>query len=214
MRTIDQVYLKASWKNYYDGFKKHFTDEYERDERCKVYNKILKEELVRAQKAGRKFNYDEICGLCDEINRRVFSLNVSEHSEFDTKAISSAIHGTTVTGAVAFVDSAGKSYDFAHMHYFGHIPVEGLTANEISFLLDTFGGSIDESWGVLIFTVLRTKIHNYEYIMKKENSIIRMCRNAIYQSINDKVLEKTGLDLGFSNTWRDKLADYFVRRLM
>lgn len=214
MRTVDQVYLKASWKNYYDGFKKHLTDEYERDERCKIYNHILKEELVRAQKAGRKLNYDEVCALCDEINRRVYSLNVSDHSDFDIKAVVSAIHGVTVTGAVAFVDPSGKSYDFAHMHYFGHIPVEGLTPNEVSFLLDCFGGSIDESWGVLIFTVLRTKINNYEYVMKKEDKILRMCRNAIYQCLNERVLEKTGSDLGLSSTWQDKLRDYFVRRLM
>lgn len=214
MRTIHQAYLKASWKNYYVGFKKHFTDEYERDERCKVFNEILRDELLRAQKAGRKFNYDEVCSLCDEINRRVYDLGATGSKDFDVEAIKGALHGTTVTGAMAFVDPSGKSYEFAHMHYFGHLPVEGLTPNEIAFFMDCLGGSIDDAWGVLIFTVLRTKIHNYDYILSHEMQIDRLCKNAIYERVNDKMLEKAQVDLGFKTGKLDRIRDYFVRRLM
>lgn len=214
MRTIHQAYLRASWKNYYDGFKKHLTDEYERDERCKVFNEILREELLRLQKIGKKYNYDEMCALCDEIDRRVYSLGATGYKDFDSSTIKAALHGTTVTGAMAFVDPAGKSYEFAHMHYLGHLPIDGLTQAEISFFMRCFGGTVDEAWGMLIFTVLRTKINHYEYILKHEGQIDRLCKNAIYKRVNEVMLQETEVDLGFRVRWFDQLRDYLVRRLM
>lgn len=214
MRTIDQVYLKGSWKSYYDGFKKPENGDYERDEQCKIFNEILRAELISAQKSGRSLLYDEICKLCDDINTRVYSLNVSKHKEFDIDAIKSAVHGITIAGSVSFVDQYGKSYDFAHMHYYAHIPIGGLTPAEIGFFVEAFSGTVDESWEVVIFTVLRTKIHNYSYILKNEAGIDRLCRNAIYERVNERILALTGVDLGYKISIMDKIKDYFVRRLM
>jgi hypothetical protein len=44
--------------------------------------------------------------------------------------------------------------------------------------------------------------------------IDRLCKNAIYERVNDKMIEKAQIDLGFKTGRLDRIKDYFVRRLM
>ncbi|MDU8351300.1 hypothetical protein RYA05_05225 [Pseudomonas syringae pv. actinidiae] len=214
MRTINQVSLQGLWKAYYGACKKHLTGSYEDDEKANIFNRTLKEELTRLQKNGERIDQDAMYRLSADVTRRIYDLGVTDLKDFNLSAIRAVMDGVSIIGAMACVDSSGKSYDFAHMHYMAHLPLSGLTDGEISFLIDAFGGDVDEQWNVLIFMALKVKINSYDYIRNNENKIERMCKNAVCDRINALVLERYEIDLGYASGWRDKVRDYFTLRLM
>jgi hypothetical protein len=212
MRTIDQVSLRGNWKSYYDSFAKKMIDDVDVDARSKVFNQLLRREMVTAQKKGDRLNLEEVYQICSSLTRRVYDLGVVDISEFNISAIRSSLQGTDFVTMLACVDSRGKSYDFVHIHCLGQVPLDGLTENEISFLIDCFSGDVDESWNKLIFKVLDVEMSSLEWYRSNEERIIAMCRNATYQKVNGEVLSRYKVDLGMKTRFVDRVKDYFTLR--
>jgi hypothetical protein len=214
MRTVDQVSLRGNWKTYYDSFSKKMIEDEDVDARSRIFNQLLRKEMVAHQKKGERLTMEEVYQICSVLTRRVYDLGVVDLSDFNTVAIRSSLQGATFATALACVDHAGRSYDFMHVHCFGHIPLSGLTQNEISFFLDCFSGDIDESWNMLIFKVLDIKMNSFERYRANEEKIVSMCRNATYQKVNSEVFSRYAIDLGLETKRWDRFKDYFTLRLI
>lgn len=214
MRTVDQVSLYGNWKAYYDSFSKKMIEDTDVDARNRVFNQILKKELVSAQKKGKRLSLEDAYQICAVITRRVYDLGVVSIGEFDSGAIRASMQGANFATSISCVDSMGRDYDFVHIHCFGHIPLCGLTANEISFFIDCFGGDVDDQWEILVYKVLDIQMNSYEWFQKNENRIIAMCRNATFDRVNEAVIDRYDINLGFKTKLMDRIKDYFTLRFI
>ncbi|MFK4132101.1 hypothetical protein ACI2KR_07360 [Pseudomonas luteola] len=212
MRTIDQVILRGRWKNWYDSFSKKMLDDEDYNEMATAFNSLFKEELIRNQKANVQLSQEDVYRICGIITRRVYDLGVVDITDFNINAVKNAMVGVQIVSTHSCIDHMGRDYDFVHLHCLGHIELKGLTDKEISFFIDAFGGDIEEQWGYLIFKVLDIKINDYVYCNRNIHKIENMCRNAVYDKVNDMIFERYNVDIGYKTKILDRIKDFFILR--